>query len=343
MRRPSERGVFWLLGLVAVVALLTGCGGSEKGAEGGERASATTYSPVHPKKLRVTLEGSESAQNVGVLMAAQRGYFKDLGLDVWVGSPLEPSRSAAYVAKRIDDLGVTELPQVVVGKEKGMPIVAVGSVVSHPTAAMIWLKSSKIDGIADLKGRTIAVPGVPFQAGFLQTVLERAGLTLDDVKLKRVGYELVPALLAGQADAIFGGSWNIEGAELESLGETPVITRVQDLGVPDYEELVVVARSDLVAEEPELIRDFMSAVRRGTAAAVADPDAALKVIRTELESIPPPDRKMMEAQVKATLPLLSKSGRMNQDRAQQLVDWMHEEGLIEREWPVGRLLTDENR
>jgi ABC-type nitrate/sulfonate/bicarbonate transport system substrate-binding protein len=71
---------------------------------------------------------------------------------------------------------------------------------------------------------------------------------------------LVSALLSGRADAIFGGSWNVEGIELESRGAEPVITRIQDLGIPDYEELVMVARSDLVADDPRLIRDFMSAV-----------------------------------------------------------------------------------
>jgi putative hydroxymethylpyrimidine transport system substrate-binding protein len=217
----------------------------------------------------------------------------------------------------------------------------VGSVISHPTGAMIWLQGSGIDQVADLRGKTIAVPGVPFQAGFLEAVLARAGLTLDDVKLKRVGYELVPALVGGQADAIFGGSSNIEGAELQALGEKPVVTPARDLGLPDYEELVLIARTDMVAEEPQSIRDFVSAVERGTAAAASHPAVALKVIRKALESVPPPDRRMMEAQIEATLPLLSSSSAMSLERAQELADWMYENDLVQRRWSAEDLLANE--
>lgn len=340
MNRPDGRRVQRLLVLLAAAVLLAGCGADEPdaGADGG--SPARTYSPAHPKKLRVTLESSESAQNVGILMAAQQGYFADVGLDVWVGSPLEPSRPAAYVAKEIDDLGVVQLPQVPVGREKGMPIVAVGSLVSRPTLAMIWLRGSGIKGIADLEGKTIAIPGVPFQARFLEAVLARAGLTLDDVKLKRVAYELVPALVGGEADAIFGGSANIEGPEIQALGEKPIVTPAGDLGIPGYEELVLVARTKMVADEPVLIDDFLRAVERGTATAVAHPELALKVIRKALESVPPPDREMMEAQLEATLPLLSESRGIDPGRTQHLLDWMNENHLTDRSWTAEELIDN---
>lgn len=340
MTKLPLKGFPWVLGFLAAAALLVGCG-EDQGNPETRKMPTTAQGEAHSKELRMTLQGSESAENVGALMAAQRGYFEDAGLDLWVGSPLEPSRAAAYVAKEIDDFGVTQLPQVVIGKEKNMPIVAVGSVISHPTGAMIWLQGSGIDGIADLRGKTIAVPGVPFQAGFLETALARAGLTLDDVKLKRVAYELVPALAGGQADAIFGGSRNIEGAELEALGEKPVVTPARALGLPDYEELVLIARTDVATEEPQLIHDFVSAVERGTAAAISDPEAALKVIRKALESVPPPDRRLMEAQVEATLPLLSSSSEMSLKRAQELADWMYENDLVQRRWSAEDLLTNE--
>lgn len=334
----SAKGAVCLVALIAVLPLI-GCGGSND-----RKAVITTrdaaYSQAHPKKLRVTLESEESAQNVGILMADQRGYFADLGLDVWVGSPLEPSRPAAYVAKEIDDLGVVPLPQVVVGREKGMPIVAVGSVVSRPTLAMIWLKGSGIEGIANLEGRTIAIPGAPFQAGFLEAVLARAGLTLDDVKLKRVAYDLVPALVGGEADAIFGGPANIVGPEIQALGDKPVVTPAGDLGIPDYEELVLVARTKMVADEPALIDDFLGAVERGTATAVAHPELALKVIRKALESVPPPDRKMMEAQIETTLPLLAKSREISPGRTQRLLDWMNANHLTERSWTAEELIDN---
>jgi putative hydroxymethylpyrimidine transport system substrate-binding protein len=205
------------------------------------------------------------------------------------------------------------------------------------TAALIWLRKPQIGGIADLKGKTIAIAGLPFERELLQSVLAGAGLTLDDVKVEFAGYELVPALLSGKADAIFG-SWNVEGIELEKRGLRPVVTRVQDLGVPAYEELVLIARRDRLERDPESIRDFIAAMNRGTAAAIEDPKAAANLIASGTSD---PNRPAIEAEVKATLPLLSRSGRMDPELATGLTDWMHEEGLIQRAIPASELLTDD--
>jgi putative hydroxymethylpyrimidine transport system substrate-binding protein len=278
---------------------------------------------------------------LGILTAIQQGYFEEAGIYVFAGIPLEPNRPVGYVSQGIGSIGVTQEPQLAIGKAKGAPVVAVGSLIDRPTAAMIWLQGSKIHGIADLKGKTIAIPGVPFQKAFLKKVLAQAGLTLDDVKVENARYELVPALVSGRADAIFGGSANIEGVELESQGEKPVVTPVQDLEIPDYEEDVVIARKDLVAKDPQLIRDFMAAVARGTATALEDPKSAFFAIKYSVEAELPADRPTTEAEIEATLPLLSKSGEMSPGRASHLVKWMQQEGMIQKQPPPSALLTND--
>jgi putative hydroxymethylpyrimidine transport system substrate-binding protein len=329
---------FRLLVAVGVaVALLAGCG------EGGstQTAEAPPERPRQPRDVWVVLNGYDNAENLGILMADERGFFADVGLTARISSPANPSRPVRYVLSEVSEIGVSHQPQVAISGAKGRSVVAVGSLISRPTGAMIWLKRAKIDGIADLKGKTIAIPGLPYQESFLQSVLARAGLTLRDVTVKHVGYELVPALLDGRADAIFGGSANVEGAALEARGAAPVVTPVGDLGIPSYDELVVIAPADRVSKDPQLIRDFMTAVARGTAAAVEDPKAAVKVIEGSVEANPDSSRKEIEAEVEATLPLLSESGEMDSDQAEELVDWMYEEGLIQRKPSVSDLLTND--
>jgi putative hydroxymethylpyrimidine transport system substrate-binding protein len=290
--------VILILAVIAATVLLTGCG---------EEGDAETASrPGLFRGIVVTVDGKFNAENVGLLMAAKRGYFEDFDLGVELRNPIFPERPIKYVIGRNVDLAISHQPQVVLAQEKGAPIVAIGSLVSQPTAALIWLKRSKIGGIAGLRGKTIAIYGLPFEWDLLRSVLAQGGLTLADVKVKGVNYETVPDLISGRADAILG-SWNVEGAELKARGLGPVIARVEDLGVPAYDELVVVARRDRVADSPWLARDFMSAVRRGTAAAVEDPEAAVDAI---VEKTDKPNRKAIKASVEATLPLLSRSGQI---------------------------------
>jgi len=273
-------------------------------------------------------------------MAVERGFFADVGLEVSAATPIFPKRPVTYVANSTDDFGVTQQPQAAVAKANGVPVVAVGSLVSQPTAAMIWLKKSKIRGIADLEGRTIAVSGIQSQEKLLAFILRRAGLKMDDVEVKHFGFKLVPTLLKGKVDAIFGGSWNIEGVALRERGAKPVVRRVQNLGVPSYDELMVITRSDRAAQDPRLVRRFMSALTRAMAAVKRNPGAAVKLIGKNGERNFEVSPRETKAQMKATLPMLSPTAYVDSDQAGDLLAWMHNEGMIQREPPTSDLFTD---
>jgi putative hydroxymethylpyrimidine transport system substrate-binding protein len=313
---------------VVLLAGLTGCSGSS--------STETVKAPRFPRYTEITLNGIYGPENVGILMAKERGYFDEAHLEVNLRFPVSPDRPVIYVSDHAVEFSISHEPEIVLAHERGRPVVAVGSLISRPTAAMIWLKESKIRNIADLKGRTIATPGLRFQKSLLESILARAGLTLADVKIKPVGYELVPTLLSGKADAVFGGSWNLEGTELEARGAKPVITKVQDLGIPPYEELMLIANSNDVAKGP--VRRLLAAIARGTAAAIKEPEAAMRRLafaRGEQMN------KTLRAEVEATLPLLSESGEMNPDQASRLVEWMHGEGLIQGEPSAPDLFTND--
>jgi putative hydroxymethylpyrimidine transport system substrate-binding protein len=331
------------LALVAAVFLVVGCGGGSDGSSTG--ASSETVSRPDPKKplreMTITLDGYSGPENLGVLMADWEDYFDEAGLKMTTYSPNTPDRPVEYTADGSVDVGISREPELVLAQSKGVPVVAIGSLVAEPTAAMIWLGKSQIDDVADLKGKTIATAGLPMQEELLKSVLSDAGLSLSDVKLENSGYDMVPDLAKGKVDALFGASWNLEGAQLEAMGLDPVITRVQDLGIPPYEELLVIARRDRLAKDPQLFRDFMAAVSRGTATSIEDPDLALEAVSEDVESDFRVSPQGQEAQVEATLPLLSESGEMDPAQAQRLIDWMHSEGMIKQKPPVSSLLTNE--
>lgn len=332
------RGAPSILGVVAVAVLLLGCG---SGGGSSSDTSARSKPPGPPREITVTLDSYAGPENVAVLMARWNKYFDDVGLDAKIYSPSEPVRPVLYTVDGSVDIGISREPEVVLARSRGKPVVAIGSLISEPTAAMIWLGKSRIGGISDLRGKIIATAGLHMQKKLLESVLATGGLKLSDVKLEDLKYKTVPALAQGKVDAIFGAGWNLEGVQLEKMGLDPVITRVQDLGVPDYDEYVVIARRDRLEKEPRLFADFMSAVVKGAGAAVANPRLALNVIDQDFESEYGVSLNTRRAQVEATLPLLSESGEMDPAKAENLVGWMHDEGMIESAIPVASLLTDE--
>lgn len=331
---------------VVAVALAVGCGGSGTNADENPdptQAAETTVKALPPQKqdrsMFVAMDGWDTAEAIAFPMAEERGYFTKKQLEITTLSPVTSKLSIPDVVKGQDDVGVAHGPEAVLAKERGAPIVILSSFVPQPTAALIWPQGSGIGGIADLKGKTIAIPGLSFQRDFLEIALAQGGLTLDDVKVKSVGNDLVPNLVSGHADAIFGGSANVEGADLRSHGLEPVVTPVKTFGIPTYEELVLVARDDWAAENPQTVRHLVAALAKGSTAAVKNPAEATKTLEADGERNPAITPQARAVEVRQTLPLLSQTGQVSAARLQSLIDWMYEQKMIRSELQAEELLA----
>jgi putative hydroxymethylpyrimidine transport system substrate-binding protein len=338
----------WLAALTLVALLAAGCGGggaADTSEAEGTQASSTGKGPDLDNRegnkiatVWVAMDGFDSAETVSFLVAEKRGYFSKVRISPLTLSPVTPRLTIPDVVKGQDVLGVATGPEAVAARDRGAPIVIVGNVLRQATAAMIWTKESGMTGVADLEGKTVAIPGLSSQRSLLEKILVEEGLDPADVKVISVGNDLVPALVKGRADAIFGGSGNVEGLDLRSRGLQPVVTPVTALGAPDYDELVLVALQDVAEANPKLMKDFVSAVARGAATATDEPQAATRVLQASGEKNPEISPAAMKAQVGATVGMLSGSGRVDPARIQRLIDWMFENGMIEEDYPAEELL-----
>lgn len=317
VRRPLAVAI--AIAAIAAMLGLAACG--EKSESGGTAA----------QPFSLTLDFYPNPDHAGIYMAEKLGYFSDAGLDVTIVTPSDPAAPIKHVAAGRTDLAISYEPEVLLADEKGLDVVAVAALVDRPLTSMIWLEESKIGGVGDLRGRTIATAGIPYQDAYLETILARANLSTSDVKTVNVGYGLLPAIVGGRADALLGAFRNVEGVDLRLRGKRPVVLPVDQLGVPSYDELVLVAQRERLEQDPEAIRLFLAALARGTAAAVDDPDATTKALLEANSDLQP---KLTAAEVKATLPLLAPQrgerpyGYMDPVRWSDFIAWMRDNGQI---------------
>jgi putative hydroxymethylpyrimidine transport system substrate-binding protein len=319
------------IALLALALGLAACG--EKSEDSGTEA----------EPLSLTLDFYPNPDHAGIYMAQKLGFFEEAGLDVSINAPSDPSAPIKQVAAGQSDLGISYEPELALAHDKGLDVVAIGALVNRPLTSLIWPKKSGIKGVGSLKGKTIATAGIPYQDAFLKTILARAHLSPADVKAVNVGFGLLPALIGGSAQAMLGGYSNVEGVDLRERGKDPVITPVDQLGVPTYDELVLVANRKALEAEPEKFRLFIAALQRGTDAAAKQPKAATKAV---LEANHDLDAKLTEAEVKATLPLLAARtgsqpyGYMDPAQWRTFVGWMRDNGLISSLPEPSELLSD---
>ena len=327
MRKPAAIAV-----AVVIALVLSACGAKS------EDVDPTT------EAFSVALDWYPNPDHAGLLVAQDAGYFEDAGLDVSLDAPSDPSLPIKLVAAGKVDLALSYEPEVLLAREQGLDVVAVGAVVNRPLTSMIWLKKSKVKRVADLKGKTVSTAGIAYQQAYLKTILARAGLSENDVKQVSVSQGLVPSIVSGSAQATLGPFWNIEGIDLKMSGQKPVVSPVDKLGVPTYDELVLVARGETVKDDPDSIRLFMGALARGTAEAAARPNEAIASVTAASEARKP---RVTAAQVKATLPILDNKtksrpyGYMDSSDWQLFINWMVENGLLENPARSVDALTNE--
>src|ERR687887_18983 len=110
---------------------------------------------------------------------------------------------------------------------------------------------------------------------YLKIILANAHVNPSSVHEQNVGFNLVPALATHKVDAILGGYWNYEGVQLRLAKKHPHILRLDQVGVPTYDELVLVANAGGAHPEGTKIRRFIGALARGARDLRRDPSRAI--------------------------------------------------------------------
>ncbi len=333
MTRTGPRLTAAALALAATLALAAGCGEKEE-PKGG----------VEAEPFELALDFYVNPDHAGIYAGLENGRFEEAGLDVTPRVPSDPAAPIKLVAAGRADLAISYEPEVLIARDQGQPVVAVAALVPTPLSSLISLPEGKIDNPSDLRGKTIATAGIPYQEAFLNAILREERIDPKDVETQNVGLGLLPAVLSGRADAMLGGFRNVEGVDLAERGLKPRVVPVDELGIPTYDELVLVANSDEVEDDPEAIRLFIAALEQGTLDAVRDPEVATDAVLAAGDGLDP---KLTAAEIEATLPLLmpaSKNrpyGYMNEREWEEFAGFLADEGVITTLPEPGDALTND--
>jgi putative hydroxymethylpyrimidine transport system substrate-binding protein len=302
--------------------------------------------PVHrtlaATDVGVALDWFPNANHAGLYVAQAQGDFTTAGLKVDLHTPSDPTVVLQTVGAGRDTFGISYQTDVLLARAQGVPVVAIAALVQHPLVCVMSLKSAGITRPADLKGKTVGYPGIPSQQAYLATMLETDGLSLGDVELVNVEFNLVPAVISGQADAVMGAYWTHETIVAEQQGYPVDILRVEQWGVPDFYELVIVASETTIARQPDLVRAFLGAVVTGYDAAIADPAAALDTLAS---AYPETDRAVEQRGLELLIPVwtdhVPQFGAQTAERWQAYGEWMKRRGLIPADLDISRAFTSD--
>jgi putative hydroxymethylpyrimidine transport system substrate-binding protein len=285
---PATRRAAALLAAWLAALALAACG---------TKQDVTAASNAKPFTL--ALDFFPNADHAAIYSAIAHGDFRAVGLDVRPEVPSDPSAPLKLLAAGTVDMAISYEPELLLARDQGFKLVSVAALVQRPLTSIIALPGSHVSKVADLAGKTVGTAGIPYQTAELQTALQSAGVSPARVRQVNVGFNLVPAMLSGKVAATLGGFWNYEAIQLTQLHKQPLTIPVDNAGVPQYDELVLVVREQDARTRGQDLRAFLQALTQGEREVRADPAAAAALVVKANPSLEP---RLQLASIQRTLP-----------------------------------------
>jgi putative hydroxymethylpyrimidine transport system substrate-binding protein len=327
--------------LLALAAALAAAGCGEKSEPGSGAPLSGSHQP-----LRVMLDYLPNADHAGLYAAQAQGDYARAGLDVTLTPPPDPAAPLRLLQAGRADLAISYEPELLLARDKGATdLVAVAALVQKPLTSLMSIGKHPIRDPRQLAGKRVGTAGIPYQSAYLRTILQRAHVNPGSVKETNVGFNLVPAMVSGRVDATLGAYWNYEAIQLQRQGRSPVALHMDQLGVPTYAELVIVARKQFLDQQgASKVRRFLQATARGYERLKTHPEQGVDALLKADHGL---DRGLQQAAVKATLPVFFPAGEHRpwgwQDRAawDRYALWMKRHGLLHGQPIGGAAITTE--
>ena len=276
------------------------------------------------EKMTVILDWFVNPDHAPLIVAKEKGFFAEAGLEVTLIAPADPNDPPKLVAAGQADLAVSYQPQLHIQVAEGLPLVRIGTLVATPLNALVVLADGPVRTIADLKGRKIGFSIGGFEDALLAAMLTRHGLRLTDITLVNVNFSLSPSLIAGHVDAVIGAFRNFELNQMDLVGRPGRAFFPEEEGVPPYDELILVANNQLL--EKGRLRGFLDALERGVQFLVNHPKASWSLFIKAHKDL---DDELNRRAWRDTLPRFAlRPAALDSTRYERFARFLRDQGLI---------------
>ena len=279
----NRRQFLAVAGGAAATTALAACGGdgaSEQpaggDAEGGEKT-----------KVSFVLDYTPNTNHTGLYVALDQGYFADEGLEVEIVQPPEDGADALIGAGGAN-LGISYQDYIAnnLASDQPMPYSAVAAVIQHNTSGIMSRAEDGITHPAAMEGHTYATWNMPVEQATVRQCVEADGGNWDNVEL--VPYETdddVAGLRANMYDTVWVyEAWAVQNAIVQDV-DVNYFSFISVDPVFDYYTPVIAANDDFAKENPEVVKAFLRAVKKGYEYAVENPDAAADILCAQVPEL----------------------------------------------------------
>jgi NitT/TauT family transport system substrate-binding protein len=234
------------------------------------------------EKIEIAMGYIPNVQFAPYYIAEEKGYFADEGLEVTFNYGMSTD-IMTLVAEGLIDFGISDGDQVIIARDKGIPVKVVYTMYVKYPVGVVSLKKKGLDTVRKLRGVRVGTPG-PYGSNYigLQVLLQSAGMKLNDIDLIFIEYTQIESLIADRVDAavVF---INNEPIVLKSLGSD--VNLIETYRVTPMVSAAVITGEKLIHRNPETIRKFVRAVIRASTFALQNREQVIPLLRRYIPTL----------------------------------------------------------
>lgn len=288
-------------------------------------------------KFTLILDWFVNPDHAPLIVAQKKGFFKAAGLEVEMIEPSNPSDPPRLVAAGRGDMAISYQPNLHILVDKGLPLVRVGTLVATPLNSVVVLRGGTVKSIRDLKGKKVGYSVAGTEQALLGAMLEKYGLSLKDVTLVNVNFNLSTALMSGRVDAVVGAFRNFELNQLDIEKRPGRAFYPEEHGVPVYDELIAVVKKDRAGDP--VFAKFLAAWEQGVIWLLNHPEQSWKLFIAGHEK--KRGSELFRRAWRDTLPrFATRPAALDRRRYAAFAKFLKAKGLIRKIVPVNSYATE---
>lgn len=287
-------------------------------------------------KMTVLLDWFVNPDHGPLIIAQEKGYFADAGLEVEIVAPADPSAPPKLVAAGQADIAISYQPQLHLQIAEGLPLVRIGTLVATPLNCLLVLEQGPVKSLADLKRRKIGYSVAGVEEALLTGMLAPHNVKLSDIELINVNFSLSPALMSGQVDAVIGAFRNFELNQMDIEGVKGRCFYLEEEGIPSYDELIYVANPEIM--DADKMERFIGATELATQFIINNPQESWEIFSGTAKELQNELNKRAWAD---TLPRFAlRPAAFDAGRYQRFQAFLIESGLLSEAMPIEKIAID---
>ena len=302
-------------------------------------AFAAALAAAHPAQANDKIRAGKAINVIWAMVpldiGVQEGLFAKYGIDVAVITMSGGAKLQQGLASNSLDIGIDGGTSLVFAA-KGSPVIGIAAIAGAPSNfAVVVAADRPIKAIVDLKGKIL---GVATNGSFPQWLIKRLSVAQgwgpDGIRTVALGaFEASAAAMeTHETDGFMGATEG--GLTLEEKGKGRIVTTMGSY-VPHFHNHVLMARKDLVAQQPDTVARFLKGFFATIAFMKSHRDETIKISSDVMHMSPAVMTKTYDDEIS----MMSDDGAFDPQAIEVLKDTYVEMGMLDQKPTTDQLLT----